>query len=233
MKKEFYILIVFLVFLFAVNYNFLDSKLQDFLLAESVEVGRIVDGDTIETVDKETIRLLGINTPERGERYYSEAKEFLEDEILRKSVRLEFVGERQDKYYRTLAYIFFNNENVNVKLVENGFANYYFYSGRDKYSDDLEKAWDKCIEDEINLCEKSEGKCSSCIEIESKSLINNCGFSCDINNWEIKVEGRNKIVFEGNLNPNEKMKFDLDLANSGGNLFLRDSEGKLVLWKSY
>ena len=43
-------------------------------------------------------------------------------------------------------------------MVENGFANYYFYSGKDKYSDDLLEAWNKCIQNDVNLCEKSECK---------------------------------------------------------------------------
>ena len=43
---------------------------------ESVFVTRVIDGDTIET-ENSTIRLLGINTPERGKEYYGEAKDFL------------------------------------------------------------------------------------------------------------------------------------------------------------
>ena len=78
-------------------------------------------------------------------------------------------------------------------MVEDGFANYYFYDGRDKYSDELEDAWDKCINDKINLCEPSNHICKSCISINTDYLINNCGFTCDITNWTIKGEGREKI----------------------------------------
>jgi len=227
-KKEIYIIISLLIILFIVNYPFLDSKFEEFLEEENVvHVDRIIDGDTI-VAGNETIRLLGVNTPERGEFYYEEAKYFLENEILNKSVKLEFVGERQDKYYRTLAYVFLEGENINVKIVENGFGNYYFYSGRDKYSEELEKAWEDCLENEIHLCEPSEMECAFCIKIQSEHIINNCGFDCNISSWEIKGEGRDKFIFDRNLAQSETSEFEVDLENSGGSLFLRDDKGRLV-----
>jgi len=234
MKKEKYFLIGLILIIFILNYSFLDSILiQNFQNSNTAKVQRIIDGDTI-VADNETIRFLGINTPERGEKYYSEAKEFLEKTILNKTIRLEFVGETQDKYYRTLAYVFLDDKNINIELVEKGFANYYFYDGKDKYSEDLENAWEKCLENKINLCKHSSHKCSSCIEINSKkSIINNCEFSCDINNWEIKGEGRKKFLFNKTINSGETLEFDLDISSSGGTLFLRDSEGNLVLFENY
>ena len=72
----------------------------------------------------------------------------------------------------------------------------------------------------------------SCISINLKSIINNCNFECDISNWEVKGEGRKKFIFsEQSLKQNEKAGFELDLTDSGGSLFLRDEEGRLVLWE--
>ncbi|MFH1325146.1 MAG: thermonuclease family protein [archaeon] len=234
-KKEIYFLILLVLILFAINYNFLDGKVTGFLTQgdfKSVHVERVIDGDTIVT-ENETIRLLGINSPERGEEFYDEAREFLEKEILNKTVRVEFVGEREDKYYRTLAYIHFNGKNINVKMVENGFANYYFYSGKDKYSNDLENAWRTCLDNNVNLCEKSEDICAQCISIDSGSVKNSCAFDCNVSGWEIKGEGRKKFSFEGELESGKSKEFSLDLSDSGGSLFLKDKEGKLVLWESY
>jgi endonuclease YncB( thermonuclease family) len=233
-KKEKIFLIALFAILLIFNYSFLDSLTINFFAEESTaKVQRIVDGDTI-VANNETIRLLGINTPERGEKYYFEAKEFLEKTILNKTIRLEFVGETQDKYYRTLAYVFLDDKNINVEIVKNGFANYYFYDGKDKYSKDLENAWTKCLENKINLCKPSSHKCSSCIQINSKkSIINNCEFICDINNWEIKGEGRKKFLFNKTINSGETLEFDLDISSSGGTLFLRDSDGDLVFWENY
>lgn len=232
-KKSQIILLIFFAFaVFIINYPVLDKALTGFLIEEEfVFVERIIDGDTI-FAGNESIRLLGVNAPERGETGYEEAKEFLEKEILGKEVKLEFVGERQDKYYRTLAYIFLRNENVNIKLVEDGFANYYFYSGKDKYSEELISAWDSCMEKNSNMCESSKDVCAPCIVIENNFIKNICAFECDITGWEIKGEGRNHIFFKKILSASEKESFDLDYLtdNSGGSLFLRDSEGKLVVW---
>ena len=235
-KRDINILIVLIIILFAINYPFLDNALKNFLNEkEEVFVERVIDGDTIEAENRnESIRLLGINTPERGEFLYQEAKEFLEQEILGKNVTLEFTKDRYDKYDRTLAYVFLGGRNINLELVENGFANYYFYSGKDKYSNDLLYAWSICINKNVNLCEKSEDVCAQCISINQNSVINTCSFSCSISNWQIKGEGREKFVFEEqSLEPNQEAEFSLDLTNSGGGLFLRDDNGKLVAWGNY
>lgn len=233
-KRNFFLLLGLLGVLLIINYPYLDSKIEQFVYKSNYYlVSRVIDGDTIVLENDERVRLLGIDAPERGEFYFNEAKEFLENEILNKSIRLEFVGERQDKYYRTLAYIHFDNENINVKIVENGFANYYFYDGRDKYSNALEKAWEDCLNKNINLCKKSEDICASCvgIDISKKFIHNDCFFSCDLNDWEISGEGRNKIIFQKILKPKEKEYFEIDLTYSGGGLFLRDFKGDLVDWK--
>ena len=70
-----------LIFLFlaiiSLNYSPVDKYLeQTFSVRTSVFIERIIDGDTIES-DIGNIRLLGINTPERGEKYYNEARDFL------------------------------------------------------------------------------------------------------------------------------------------------------------
>jgi hypothetical protein len=226
--REKLFLVVLLILLFSLNYNFLNGLLEDnFNYKEIIFVERVIDGDTV-VVNGTSIRLLGINTPEKGEYLYTEAKEFLESIVMNKTLYLERHG--QDKYYRDLGYLFsYSGENINVKMVENGYGNYYFYSGKDRYSEELVYAWNKCIEKEINLCERSENICSSCVGIETENnIINNCGFVCDIEGWEISVEGRSNFEFNGSLNSNEKMNFVLDLDNSGRSLFLRDSEGKLV-----
>ena len=232
-KKQMDRLIIIFVILAIISlfYPPIDNFLEDtFSAKENVLVERVIDGDTIDT-GIGSIRFLGINTPERGELYYNEAKVFLETEILNKTVELEFARERYDKYNRTLAYVFYENRNINVDLVENGFANYYFYDGRDKYSNELEDAWDKCINNKINLCEPSSNICKSCISINKNYLINNCGFTCDIKNWTIKGEGREIFTFNQTLAQGQQEGFELDLTDSGGSLFLRDSDGKLVLWK--
>lgn len=91
---------------------------------QTAKVIRVIDGDTIEVQikeSKETVRLLGIDTPERGEGLYQEAKEFLQ---ITQNQTIELLRDWDDegKYYRKLRYVFYNNRNLNIELVELGLA---------------------------------------------------------------------------------------------------------------
>jgi len=255
-KKRDIILLIFLIALFlAVNYSFIDGKLQTFL--EDRETGfveRIVDGDTA-IINGNSTRFLGINTPEKGEKYYQEAKDFLGSLILNKTVELEYGKDKIDLYGRKLAYIILDGKNVNVEQVRNGFANIFVYD-KDRYTNDLENAWNECITNGKNLCEKSKDKCADCIELKELDIgtqeiifYNNCNFECDSTNWDIKDEGRKKLNFgkfilEGNkelkvvvgdgTNSEEELFWrgeEYVWTSTGDTLFLRDDIGDLVLWE--
>jgi endonuclease YncB( thermonuclease family) len=256
-KLDYFILVLAIVSLFSLNYTWLDSTVAGFLdEREKVHVDRIIDGDTVE-IGNESMRLLGINSPERGEVYYSEAKNYLEDLILGEEVFLEFGKDKKDKYNRTLAYVFLGNENVNKKLVEEGFANIYFY-GRDQYYSSFVDSWEKCLEKNVNLCERSSDVCAECVSlkklgVENQKVVleNNCDRVCVLTGWAIKDEGRKKFVFPNYVlnvgqkvevvvgnNSDDEMRLywkgeDYVWTETGDSLFLRDGAGKLVLWESY
>ena len=258
-KQKKYILLFFLVILlFSVNYKTLDSRVINFFdESEKIIVQRVIDGDTIK-VNNQSIRLLGINCPEKGEPLSQEATEFLENLILNKSIQIE--STKKDLYGRTLAYIFLNNENINLKIIEAGFANAYFPEGKQKYYAQFQEAWQECVKDNLNICEKSNNKCADCIKLKSFDyktekiiLHNKCNFNCDLQNWYIKDEGRKKFVFpefvleknkevevkvtkEKMENTKEKLFWERKTyvwTNSGDTLFLKDDEAKLVLWENY
>jgi micrococcal nuclease len=258
-KNKYRSLIAFIcIILFALAYSPIDNFLEEeFGQTSTGFVTRIVDGDTIELQTGEHVRLLGINTPEKGEEYYTEAKKFLEEQILNKTVNLKFGKQKTDLYNRTLAYVFFQGENINQKIISNGFANAYFPSGKDTYFSVFIQAWEECVEKNLNYCEKSKNICASCITLKELNyngqkvvLKNTCGISCNLTNWKIKDEGRKEFTFpEFILESNEKISVivgenevegtliwnrkDYVWTKSGDTLFLRDNQNKLVLWENY
>jgi len=243
----FTLLLVLLFILIAINYKSLNGFAEKtFINYEEGVVERVVDGDTL-IINNQSVRLLGINTPERGEKYYAEAKKFLEEQTLNKTVKIYFGKDKYDLYNRMLGYIYLEGENINELIVKQGYANIYFPSGKDSYYSSFYSAWTECLSKNINLCEKSQHKCVFCIETELKVdeqlviLANNCDFSCDLTDWTIKDEGRKKYTFEKTiLQSNEVINiYSKDFnqkyvwTKAGDSVFIRDSEDKLVLWISY
>lgn len=258
-RKNLYILLILLIFiLFLANYSFLNKKIEGFLIeGKEAIVEKIIDGDTIVIENKTSVRLLGINSPEKGELYYEEAKKFLEDSVLNEKVYLEFGTKRYDQYNRILGFVFLGNKNMNIELVKQGFANVYILDYK-RYEKQLRAAWQDCIKNKKNLCESSENVCASCIKLKEFNhknqeviFYNNCNFECELTKWQIKDEGRKKFIFpefilkgnssimikigEGNNSPNVLFweEDDYIWTEAGDTLFLRDNEGKLVLWRSY
>lgn len=100
-------------------------------------VESVYDGDTITcSIDcgfnflmkKQKIRLLGIDTPEiRGEERERAiyVRDKLREKILNKNIIIKTEKDKKGKYGRYLATIYYNNENINDWLIENGYAKKY------------------------------------------------------------------------------------------------------------
>ena len=93
---------------------------------------RVVDGDTIVLDGQETIRLIGVDTPETKdprkpvEAFGQEAYEFTKGLVEGKKVRLEYDQERIDKYGRTLAYVYLDDGTfVNAQIILQGYGHAY------------------------------------------------------------------------------------------------------------
>jgi endonuclease YncB( thermonuclease family) len=95
-------------------------------------VTRVVDGDTIELGNGETVRLAGIDTPEVGECGYETATNDLADLVLGKRVRLAMSGEDRDSYGRLLRYVDVGRRDAGLQLIESGRA-IAAYDSRDGY----------------------------------------------------------------------------------------------------
>ena len=90
---------------------------------------RVIDGDTVLLDGNETVRLIGVDTPETKDprkpvQYFGqEAYEFTKSLAEGKRVKLEFDQDRVDKYGRTLAYVYLEEGTfVNAEIIKQGYG---------------------------------------------------------------------------------------------------------------
>jgi endonuclease YncB( thermonuclease family) len=97
-------------------------------------VTHVVDGDTLDvrlvSGKTERIRLIGIDTPERGACYFSQATARARELALSKRVVLlgDATQDTRDRYGRLLAYVWLpGGKDLGYQLIAGGFAKVYVY----------------------------------------------------------------------------------------------------------
>ena len=90
--------------------------------SRQVTIARVIDGDTVVTTAGRKIRYIGINAPEIGQPFASDAAAFNMQLVHDKQVSIVFDQEQKDHYDRLLGYVFVGNIFVNGELVKNGWA---------------------------------------------------------------------------------------------------------------
>lgn len=147
------------------------------------EVVKVIDGDTI-TIKmgekNETVRLIGIDTPETVDTrvevqcFGKESSAKLKSLLTGKKVYLEMdegEGER-DKYRRLLAYVLRDDGlHINKYLIEEGYAYEYTYDSAYKYQDEFKDAEKEAKAGQKGLwapdvCPKPEVKGSTSVKAE-------------------------------------------------------------------
>lgn len=243
--KRLIIFILVLIFLgvLSVYYPYLTGEIvkkQDIEYErEQVSVTRVIDGDTVET-DNGTVRLLGVNTPERGKKYYKEAKDFLK-QIENKTIEILRDKDDEDKYERKLRYIFFDGRLLNVEILELGLGTSFMLDDL-KYEGKLKSGEEFARESGSRLWEGSEDICADCIKLieldyenEFFILENKCSFDCDLSGWYVK-DNANHFITIIDLDAGENRKFESKGSiwnNDGDRFFMRDSNEKLVVFYEY
>lgn len=101
---------------------------------EEVLVVSVIDGDTIQLQDGNYVRYLGIDTPETGEPYYSEATVRNKELVEGKVVYLQKGKRDRDEYDRLLRYVYIEGVFVNAELVAQGYAMAYIFDPDERYS---------------------------------------------------------------------------------------------------
>ncbi len=86
-----------------------------------VRVTRVIDGDTVVATRLGKTRLIGVDTPEEGRCYETDATRFTRERLEGRTVGYEFDKDREDPYGRTLAYLYRGGMH-NLALVEQRYA---------------------------------------------------------------------------------------------------------------
>jgi micrococcal nuclease len=87
----------------------------------------VVDGDTIRLETGEAVRLLGVDTPEKGEPYFEEASRLTKDLLVGQPVRLILCAQREsDPYDRLLAFVEAGDRDPGLDLLQQGLARTLF-----------------------------------------------------------------------------------------------------------
>ncbi len=256
-KKQIFLLIlaVTLIFLFGC----IEQKNEfNCIQGKTFTVSRIIDGDTIEA-GKTKIRLKGINTPEKNEACFQEAKDFLKKQVLGKQILVQ--GNEFDRYGRLLGNICIQGKSINKMLLEQGLAHYYSYENIPELMKLQEKAmkekkeclWkeskeqyflDKCIS--LTGFEFNQNKFTG----EFAEFSNDCNYSIDLNGFYLKDEATNQYFFPAiklkaksfvrvysGYGENSKNEFYWKKGNIWNNnrdqLFLRNEKGILVAYYKY
>jgi len=242
MDKSHAFLIAFLITaLIAGNYFFF---VEAGTSRESVRIGRVLDGDTVELEDGRKIRLANINTPEKGFAYSELAKSYLE-EFVGNKLEMENLG--GDKYGRTLGRLYFSGDYLNLKIVREGMAHTYLvfedeereFSRAEKYARDNGLGiWQSsenadCVSATINKYDEYVVVYDSCsldetgwtIKDESTKMYR---FSRNMGNEFILYSGKGEDTFEKLYWGKGKIWND-----ASDRIFIRDSNGLLVFYDSY
>lgn len=131
MDKKQYLIIFSIIIASLFSFALLDSNLcsnreeQDDIELEGI-VNYVVDGDTLDINDIR-IRLALVDTPERGQDGYKEAREFVKNLCLNKKgeVDIDDGQRRGDRYGREIGVVYCEGINVNKALVENNLTKIY------------------------------------------------------------------------------------------------------------
>ncbi|MBI2569326.1 MAG: thermonuclease family protein [Candidatus Schekmanbacteria bacterium] len=104
-------------------------------LADGVyEVERVIDGDTVVLAGGTHVRLIGVDTPEVGDCLAAEATALTRALVDHQHVYVDICeDEPEDRYGRTLAFVFSGTAHVNARLLESGLAELLYLSPCQSY----------------------------------------------------------------------------------------------------
>lgn len=159
----------------------------------------ILDGDTLRLGNGQKVRLIGINAPENGQPYYTQAKEKLASLVIGKQVTLKYDVGKTDVYDRVLAYVYLGDTFVNKEIVLDGAAVTETVPPNVQHVDELIAAQNEakkaCNGIWSGLCKPEETACIQISSINPKGeqkndewlqLINTCSEGTSLKGFLVK-----------------------------------------------
>jgi micrococcal nuclease len=107
-------------------------------------VAEVKDGDSLTLTNGAEVRLVGIDTPEKGSPLADKARQFARELLEGRTIRLVPAEEPMDKFKRNLAYIFVESEDAemlfNVEIVKAGYAYAWPYKPNFEHREEISAA---------------------------------------------------------------------------------------------
>lgn len=104
-------------------------------------VEHVYDGDSLRLANGAGVRLVGIDTPERGQAFSEEGRSFAKELLEGKTVRLVPAKEPVDRYKRNLAYLYLEKDGkevfANAQMVRHGYAYAWPYKPNTSHSEEI------------------------------------------------------------------------------------------------
>lgn len=213
MNKKYALILAFLLTGLIASNIFLLNKISKNNSRESVIAARVIDGDTIQIKDGRIIRLLNINSPEKGVFGAELGTNFLK-QYENETLEIEITG--LDKYSRSLARIF-NSDYLNLKIVEQGFASKFMVENSELSSFAFAEL--TAIKNEGGMWKKSPWFNCFVSKIDAKNemvFLKNLCSEIDLSGWILKDESRKLYIFK-NIKLNEKEQIILHSKIGGDN----------------
>jgi endonuclease YncB( thermonuclease family) len=175
---------------------------------QNLNVTKVVDGDTLRLSSGEKVRLLNIDTPERGQYLWKEATERMRELTEGRNITLEKDVTEKDKYGRLLRYAYASGTMLNLVMVREGFARSYFIAPDDKHLAEIKEAEEYAKSRNLGIWRYDNITGAFCVWVydthpdpkgrdeldlngEYVVLRNSCGHPQDMTGWTLSAERGN------------------------------------------
>jgi len=191
-------------------------------------VERVIDGDTVEVGD-ELVRLLGINTPERGDRCFRESTEALKTLVLGREVSMVRELGGRDKYGRALRHLKIGEVLVSEIMVAEGHAKALCIFPNYAYCDLLmQKEVEAIMGGRGCLFSRAVNDCIRIVKADCQgewvTIRNFCESEERLETVWVENRGRGVVELEGGLGPGADRTFHMKLY-PGDAVYLFDPTG--------